>query len=103
MEYNPNYRFIYQWETPSLTRTVCYKYGRSTMSTVREFAQWGCDYLNCPLSFGTGVLNDYFNTWTYMLYERCTSCEYKSSRWKRIQIIELILHSVAMTITQELD
>lgn len=73
-EFNPNYRYIYQWESPSLTRAVCYNCGKSTMSTVTELAQWGCDYKDCPLSFGTGLENDYYNEWFYKKYERCTSC-----------------------------
>lgn len=78
---DPNYRYTFVWSTPSLARAVCYNCGKSTMSTVTRKSEWGTDYLQCPLSYGAGLENDYFTTWYHYMRERCTACGYNSEEW----------------------
>lgn len=81
LNHNPDYRYIYHYEKPSLKRAVCYNCGRSTMSTVTNTSQWGIDNKECPMNGGAMMNGDLYYTWRNTMYERCTACNYKSSNW----------------------
>ena len=81
LNHNPNYRYIYHYEKPSLKRAVCYNCGKSTMSTVTDTSQWGHDNKECPMTGAYVMEGDLYYTWRNTTYERCTACNYKSASW----------------------
>lgn len=82
IDLNPNYRYIFQWEEPSLARAVCYNCGKSSMtSVITSLVQWGIDDKLCPVAGGAGRNNDLFETWRQFAKEKCSSCGYVSSEF----------------------
>lgn len=82
IDLNPNYRYIFQWEEPSLARAVCYNCGNSSMtSVITSLVQWGIDDKLCPVAGGAGRNNDLFETWRQFAKEKCSSCGYVSSEF----------------------
>lgn len=76
-----NIRYIFEWETPSKARAVCYNCGKSTMSTVTRKILYAYYDKTCPLTYGPGLYNDLFFEYHHYAHERCTACGYQGEEW----------------------
>ena len=76
---NPNYRYIFIINEPSITRTVCYMCGSPNMGTVTYREQIGGEAHMCPTCHEGN--NDIFSTYRDYSYERCNACGYQSDPW----------------------
>lgn len=73
---NPNYKYTFIIDKPSLGRSVCYMCRRPNMSTLTEIEQSTTTPKACPTDGHWG--NDIFASWNNYTYDRCTACGYKS-------------------------